>query len=1415
MPKFVRNICSIVGFLLLFWNLASQTLAPVFHSLPSEIGLNNGSVIDVLQDNRGFLWMATWSGLVKYDGYSVKVYKQEADNSNGLKSNKISNIFEDSRGNLWIGTNYTGFYKYDRKTDRFIQFCKKNNNPNSLSNDNVEAILEDQEGYLWIGTENGLNRFDPDNNTFQHFHHDPRDIRSISHNYVYSLARTSDGNLWIGTEAGLNRLVKSNRQFHFAHYELSDPGNNPDDYLAHNFIFRIIPSGNDPKALWIATSIGLKKFTYDRETFEATSLKSFLHESGNPGSLSNRFVADVYEESKDKVWVATYNGLNLLNEKTGKIRHFYADKRQPYGIGNNTLHCLYTDRFGILWIGTSKGVNKLHLKAKPFQSLHFAVTDNSNSDIITSMALSGNGAGMWLGSKGGGLIYLPLGNSGTSLPVIRSYRISPPRIADLAGFISDLILDKNGSLWLSTHGAGLIRIKEKDIPPAGGVLSNLVQYGKSNVLADDYIVSLAQSRDGSIWYGYWDIGIGRFDPLTAKFHQYRFSSGMELNFGDFPVVHLFETLENGNSFLWVGTRGGGVYKLRFDAKSDKLSLVQQYKSNGRDGSLSSNFINCFYLDATNAMWIGTENGLNKLDLNTGEIKWCLEKDGLINGIVQSVAGDKSGNIWVSTQKGISRITITSNSFKIKNFDAHDGLQDNYFNDDAALNTPDGRLVFGGINGINIFKPEDVKPNQAPPMVAITGLRLSNKPVPVGRMSDGRTVLPESITEISKIRFSHLDDVITFDFVGLQFAEPQKLQYAYMLEGFDDDWVYSDARQRFAHFTNLPYRDFKFKVKVANSDGVWSEPVSLNLLISPPFWLTRWAFIVYMLVLVGLFYGLWRITHFRAELKNQLAMERMEHEKSEELNQMKLQFFTNVSHELRTPLTLILSPLEQLIQSREGDRRQHYLFTRMHFNANRLLNMINQLLDIRKSEAGLLKIKVSEENVVQFAREVALSFKILATQRHIHFRFHSSSEEIKVWFDRDQFEKVLYNLIANAFKFTPDEGEISVSIEEDSNNSLCNIKVQDSGIGIPKEQLPYIFERFYQVERSQEWARKGGTGIGLALTKSIVEQHQGRVSVESTIGEGSVFYVKLKLGKAHFSNEQLSGSSEIRSSPLAQYLDQEEEETLASSALNTHSDSNFLDDVEEMEKPIILIVEDNLDIRSYLRENLSKSYRIQEANDGVEGLEIASHHPPDLVIADVAMPRMDGIEMCRNLKRNIATSHIPLILLTARTSLIFKLDGFESGADEYITKPFNFKLLEARIRNLIETRRRLREKYAQTLNLNPSDIVMHSIDEAFINKMKETVEKHMDDSSFSVDHLASELCMSRMQLYRKLKSMFNKSPNEVIRTIRLRRAAQLLEAGQYNVSEVTYMVGYNDLKSFREQFKKEFGMNPSAYENNNN
>ena len=1397
-----------------------------FEQFPSNVVLSHNSITAVLQDHQGFLWLGTWSGLMKYDGYEVKQYKQEPGNTNGLESNKIVTLYEDRQNRLWVGTRNAGLYLYDRGADRFIQFKHQTDDMNSLSDNNVWSIYEDYRGFFWIGTENGLNLFQPESRHFIHFTHDPGDSRSLSNSFIYSICETADSTLWVGTENGLNRLVRqaNSQPDYFVPYTLHPEGKSIKDfpYALPNYIFKIKAVKEERNALWLGTKAGLQKLEFKEENLRDFSVTSLQVQEAAPNSLSNNFVVDLVEDNTNGLWIGTYNGLNLLDKNTGNIQRFISNGKHPNILSNNGIKALTIDRSDNLWIGTEGGLHQVDLSAKPFSTIQPDISENVNNQVITTIKKSRRQEGVWLGTRGGGLNYLPLQDGAIQPEAARHFYLQTPNSPEMAGYISDLHLDEQGWLWISTLGSGIIRTREQDVLDGNSIISDLQQFATAEGLDDlhyEHLMTISSGQEGDTWVGTWDRGLLRFDRATERFYNYKTSSDFSVNLEAFPTIGILEQQEKDGLVLWVGTRGGGLMKLAFDREQNLLKVLDHYRYQiDKPGCLSNNFINCLFIDQAGDLWVGTENGLNKWNPVNNTFEYILEKDGLQSGIIQAIQEDAAGQIWISTQSGISRITKKNDdeSYYIKNFDPFIDLQSNFFYAGASNVMPSGELMFGGAYGLTLFQPEKIKLDTVAPKVALTEFRLFNRDIPVGALPDGRTILEKSISETQHIELTHQDNVISFEFVGLQFNNPQKLQYAYKLNGFDNEWIFTSADQRIAHYTNLPYDDFIFQVKAANSDGFWSEPISIALSINPPFWLTGWAYFLYFLLFSGILYVALKITKMRANLQHSLQLERLEREKLEEVNQIKLSFFTNISHELRTPLTLIISPLEQWIKERKADRKLHNSYVRMYYNANRLLTMINQLLDIRKSESGLMKLKVAEGNLVRFVKEITLSFKGLAKQRKIDLQFENDLGDIHAWYDRDQLEKVLFNLLSNAFKFTPEEGYIKVKISENppltpDQPGQVIIQVTDNGRGIPAEQLPFVFDRFYQVKQSKDKSRQGGTGIGLALAKTIVEQHHGKIWVESQEDQGSTFSFSLQQGATHFSeDEKIPGFQD--SENISHYLaadkiaDEHQEDKLGSIPLA--APAPLLE--AEQERPTLLVVEDNPDIRAYLRENLEAKYQIEEAENGKEGLEKALSSLPDLILADIAMPVMDGIEMCGKIKSDINTSHIPVILLTARTSLIFKVDGLETGADDYITKPFNMRLLSIRIKNLVQSRRKLKDTFANNYDLSPSGVVMNELDDKFLSQVKLVIENNIDDSNFSVEQLAGALFMNRMQLYRKLKALTGKSPNKIIRSFRLQRAAQLLETKQYNVSDVTYMVGYNDLKSFREQFKKEFGRSPSEY-----
>ena len=1383
-----------------------------FEQLPSEIGLTHGAVNCIEQDSRGYLWLGTWSGLARYDGYKIRVFQQEPGNPDRLQSDQVTSLLEDRAGNLWVGTVNAGFHRFDRATERFTNFRFNPADANSLSDNDVWGLFEDSKGYIWVGTKKGLNRFDPKTNSFLRIFATAEGSERPPSDYIYSICETSDGSIWSATTRGIDRIkFRNDRDCDLRHYELAPTAK---DLALDNFIYRIRPALREPNMLWLGTKAGLKKIRYsDTDPAHLQVAASYRALPDNPSSLSHNIVSDFWEEPDGNLWIATYHGLNRLDKNTGKFQRFFAQAGEPFSLNNDFIRCLFQDRTGILWIGTDKGLSKFNLRRKPFQSVRFDKTGIASNSIVSSICNGVTPGSIWVATNGGLNRLDCKFPASTESPI--HYTLVPPRLSDFANFVTTVRRDAEGWLWFATQGAGVLRIRERDVSHGGGRLTQLEQFSQNSpsFINDNYVMSLHESASGGMWFGLWDGGLELFDGKTNTLRHFQHVG--DLNLTAFPNVAFAEKTEGGQAKLYVGTRGNGLLKLSFDPSDNSLHLERQYHFvAGAKGCLSNDKINALYLDSKGRLWVCTSKGLNLLETNGDAFRVFTQADGLPNEVIQSIVEDSDGLLWVSTQKGIASLRFSDDGkAHFRSFDALDGLQDNYFSNSCAGRLPSGLLAFGGASGLSLFMPGDIKPDNVPPLTQISDFQLFNRSVPIGQMENGRTVLRKSISETPEIVLDYRDNVLSFEFASLHFAEPKKNRFAYKLEGFNNEWVYTDAEKRSAHYTNLPYREFTFWVKSANGDGEWSEPVSVKVCVMPPFWRTWWAYSIYALVFAGMLYGGWRVAHLRAEYRASLDLERHKHEKSEELNSLKLQFFTNISHELRTPLTLIVSPLEQMLREKAADRPLTAALTRMYQNAGRLLTMINQLLDFRKSEAGLMQLRAERSNLAFFINEIVLSFKPLAEEHCIELGFIPENEEITAWIDRDQMEKVMSNLLSNALKFTPDGGAVQVFLNENKAAEIVEIRVTDTGPGIAPEQIDKIFDPFHQGEHQPRQGLFGGTGIGLSLVKSIVEQHGGSVTAESRAGAGAIFILHLPTGTAHFKPEQITPEPAAR-------LPEEHFVLPATYALTGEKPHQITPGESASPTPPnepggarrhhLLIVEDNADIRAYLRENLAADYDITEAADGQEALERARDITPDLVLSDVAMPCMDGIELCRHLKSDLATSHIPVVLLTARSALMYKIDGLETGADDYVTKPFSMQLLTLRIKNLIQIRENLREKFGKSFDFSPSAVTVNSLDEDFLQRLLEAVEKHIDESEFSIDDLAHALAMSRIQLYRKLKALTGETPNNVIRTIRLKRAAQLLATRRFNVSEVAYKVGFTDLKYFRERFREHFGVNPGEY-----
>lgn len=1343
----------------------------VFDQLLQDQSLSQSSINCILQDRDGFIWVGTWSGLIRYDGYNTTIFHSE--NLPGkIRSNKILAIYEDRTGFLWIGTHMGGLFRYDKHKNVFKHFKNKPNDITSLNNNNVWAIQEDADGNLWVGTEEGLNILQPGDSTFLRISR--FNAPSLSYDFVTDMVLSSDNELWIATEFGLNKLIvsasKDKKEYSFERYVYQEE---IPSISLHNYIYQLEELMVDGRStLWLSTKKGLKTLARD-------TLKNYVLEDR---PLSHSFFRSLMAVNGKEpfLMVGSESGISFFDPLKKEFDEI-SNPDNSLNISHGSVTSLYMDNGGVLWAGTKKGLNKFDSYTKDFESFKTSQFDKTKS-IITGIQVSTTG-GYWISTIGGGLFKYDGINS------FQKYKISVTG-NDFTDFVQTLYSDGKGNVWVGTAGAGVYHFDETKILKEGEITHYTRFYtGSQTALQDDYIMSLDGDHDGNVFIGTWSGGLSK---ITANLEVINYDHPALVTA---PLVVLYA---DHSGFVWIGTRGNGFYRFKENLSGFDL---EHFRTDNSDSHISNNFINAIYEDHAGMLWIATDNGLNSFDRRSKTFQKHELDGGPSNNVIASIQEDNFGKLWLAHWNGLSVID-PANPDWVRNFDSNDRIMGGFFYNNVCLKNEEGHLYFAGSEGFNRIDPGSIIRNPRTYPLVFTNFELFGKAVPYGEEINGRVLLDNPLQNDARIALKYFENSIAFEFASLDYAAPEKIRYAYMLEGFTDEWSYISSDRRYANYTNLNSGNYIFKVRATSTDGVWSEVVSkVFITIHPPWWKSLWAFGVYVLITIGVLYGFRKLILIRANFMHDIKLERLQRENLEKLNKAKLQFFTNVSHEFRTPLTLILGPVQSLLESSELGKsvRDHILS--ISNNSHRLLRLVNQLLDFRKAESGNMELKVSEGNLARFVKEIKLSFADLAEKMGIDLRFETSSDVIKVWFDRDHFEKIMFNLLSNAFKHTPEGGKICITLKEA--NDHVTLTVQDNGSGIKQEHFDNLFQTFFSYDEDRHHT---GTGIGLALTKSLVDMHHGVIEVNTEEGKFTQFVITLKKGSSHFD------SSEIQ-----HFSDDLETMDHYPSLLQVELDEIPFEQTEEATEldpdvPKLLIVEDNIQVRLYIKSIFKNQYTMLEAANGEEGLHLAKNMIPDVIISDIMMPVMDGITLCKKLKSGKETSHIPVILLTARTSLIFKVEGLETGADDYVSKPFNPTVLELKVRNLIRMRAKLHDFFNDNRKLvvEPTQIELASTDELFVQQVLESVENNIGNSEYSIDMLCHDVAMSRTQLYRKLKAITGLSANEFIRSIRLKRAAQLLSQTQLTVAEVTYEVGFSDLPYFRECFKKMFGVNPSEY-----
>jgi signal transduction histidine kinase/ligand-binding sensor domain-containing protein/AraC-like DNA-binding protein len=1344
------NFYLIVNILCLFnLNAHSQKAGPTFEHFTNLSAYVSTCVI---QDHLGYLWFGTYGGLDRYDGYNFTSYKNEPGNPNSLNNGAVQTLYEDREGILWIGTS-RGLDKMDRVKEEFTHFYPYPPDTTTTFSNYILSICEDKYGALWIGTGQGLNKFDKLTGQFIHYLHDSIEEGSIANNFIHAICEDKSGSLWFGTGKGLDKLDRKTGKFiHYWHDPENKSGNvqilwnNAIEYTSNYQIFSLYEDNSG--MLWLCTN-GHGLIEFDPK---AGIYTSFIHNVKDPESISDNHVKSVCQDEKGTFWVATkWFGLNSMNRLTNKFNSYMSDNNDPGSLSINLTTSVLCERSGTIWITSHAGVNKLNKAQQPFiQYLSIRQTrDHSLIRINADNIINTTEDKIWVKIGTGQELFDPVTENFTHRSFGQNYLLSE---------------DSQGNLWFAKNNGGIYR------EGSNGNISDYYFTTGEEFQQHVNCIFISPDRNSLVWLGTLE---GNIFSLDRQSHivTLMLSAGTSVR----------TVYKDSYGLLWAGTKDGGL--LMFDPPNKKLF---RYISDVNDNtSISGNYIITLYEDRKRNIWFGTNVGLNVYDREKNSFVHYTEKDGLASNFIMAIEGDSQDNLWISSDKGITK--FNPGSKKVRNYDLSYGLTTIPFFLNTHCKTINGEIYFGGPRGITRFHPDSIHDNPYIPPVQVTVFRKNDKSVPFGK----------------EIHLSHSENFISFEFAAMSYVSPGSNQYAYKLDGVDRDWVWAGTR-RYVSYPDLRPGKYKFQVKASNNDGVWNKTgTSILIVIVPPWWRTLWAYGSYILLFIFVLYILRRYELNRISLKNQVLHK-------EEMDKIKSGFFANISHEFRTPLTLILGPSENIIATSRDENivRDAGIIKR---NSTRLLQLVNQLLDLSKLEAGKLKLNCSKGNIVSLVKGVASSFESIAESKDIMLKIISLKEDIELYFDEEKMFKILSNILSNAFKYTPLNGKITISIYETGKNTV-EIKIRDSGIGIAAEEIPHIFNRFYQVDSSFT-KEDEGTGIGLALTKELVELQHGRIYVESNRGNlgWTEFTISFLIGRAHLKDEDI----------LKQAFEEPDIGALESLRLST--EINYLpakardkgplalngNDVPLKSKLIILIVEDNFEMREYIKDCLREDYLAEEAINGEQGIRKAEAIIPDLIISDIMMPKMDGNELTRILKNNEKTSHIPIILLTAKSGQDNKIEGLKSGADDYLTKPFDLKELRIRIENLIAIRKILQERIIKPdLDIKQQSKKLNRLDGIFMGKVSKVIEEHISDAAFNIEEFAGEIGMSRVQLHRKLKALVGKSASLYLRSVRLAKAKKMIEEDKGNVSEISYAVGFSSPAYFTRCFKETFGYPPS-------
>lgn len=1303
----------------------------IIEKINQKQGLSNSRITGIVKDEDGFIWISTQDGLNKYDGFNFEVFQKK--NSN-ISSNDITHIIRDSKNRIWVATLGGGISLYDKQKNNFRVIKKLNSEAKSIISNQINILFEDTQGFIWIGTDNGVSKINPV--SFNYINFQSLELSNIN---VTSFYEGMNGDMYIGT-FGRGLFVLKN-----GHKSIEKIKVNQQEKIKY---INVLSSLNNDNLLVGTSYHGLMRFDLN------TNLVTDYFKENNLNDTPD-IVRSVKTDSRGNLWVGS-DGKGLFkiespNSTKVKLKKFDFNPESKSGLSGNAIYVIAEINNNSIWIGTAwNGLNVINYK----DNSELIYSDIKGEKPFPVLSINKSKNSLFIGSDGNGLTTFNFKDKSIKkLPIDANY-------------IQHISINDDRFIWLGTFANGLIKYDLRDN----------TQKKYVNTINDNSSISFNNVRDlifegDSIWVGTWGGGLNLFDKKKQEFKTFTFNDSIK------PLNNRnIVSLENDDNKIWIATFGGGLNM--FEKRTKKFKNFKFSESN--HNSISSNYIFSLLKDSRNNLWIGSSGaGISRMNLKDFSITRFEEyKYSTITSIIE----DNENNIWFGSKNGILKYDYKDNAMH----------QVNVLYGDYHLNSTfidkDNYLYFGGINGITKFNPSQIDLSFNPIKVFITDFKLFNKKVPI----TDNGILQSNIQTVDEITLNYSDNVFTFNYAGIKYPFSKDLEYAIKLENFDEQWR-EVGKDRTATFTNLSPGEYIFKVKAKEIDDEWkSDYTSIRIKVLKPFWSTWWAILFYLFLIVLIAYYLRKNFIEKGKLKSSLEFEKLMHEKDNEIYKLKQQFFTNISHEIRTPVTLIISSINRLFNNDYlKDGRKIKAANTIRRNSNLLLRLVNELLDVKKLENNDITLKVAENNIVSFVKEIYSSFSDVASDRNINYELKTDLSKSILWFDKNQLEKVIFNLISNAFKFTHDNGEISIIISEEQEKVV--IKIKDNGIGLSKENQKKIFKRFYQVDNNHS-DKNRGFGLGLSIVQDIVKLHKGKITVESEIKEGSVFEVILKKGTDH----------------LKEYI--------SDNLLSKFSNDNktIIDLKRKVNKKkgevfSVLVVEDNVEIQDYVKDLLENSnYSVIQAFNGLEGLQKVTKYLPDLIITDIMMPEMDGTELIKKVKTNSITSYIPIIVLTAKTAIEDKRENFQLGADDYITKPFDDVILLSRIKNLLKNRKFLKNKFGSQDIFEPKKININSKDQKFLESVYKIFEENLETSSLNAVMVSEKMNMSHSTLYKKIKILTGLTFVEFLRDYKLSVAKQLIQETGYSVSEASYKVGYSDNKYFSKLFKAKFKKSPSYF-----